>query len=259
VRLIAVAQNTFRESVRDKVLYVLLFFAVGTILGSKALGWITVGQDIQVVKTFTLSATSLFGVLIAIFVGTSLIYKEIDKRTLYTILSQPMHRSEFVLGKYLGLMALLALVTVVMTGLSAVYILFLGGGLTATYFLAALLIYVELLLITAVAILLSALAAPMQPKTTILGAIIVFSVYVIGHATGILRDLPPQLEGTAAEKILGAAYYVIPNLANFDIKSEAANDVAIAGTYVVLALLYGLGYTALVLILAAVAFEEKDV
>jgi len=84
VRVIAVARNTFREAVRDKVLYVLLFFSASAILASKALGWISIGQDIKIVKDFTLGASSVFGALIAIFVGTSLLYKEIDKRTLYT-------------------------------------------------------------------------------------------------------------------------------------------------------------------------------
>lgn len=253
MRILAIAQNTFRESIRDKVLYVLLFFAAVTIFGSKALGWISIGQDIKIVKDIALGATSIFGILIAIFVGTSLIYKEIDKRTLYTILSQPMHRYEFVVGKYLGLMALLAVVTAIMAAVSSVYILLLGGSLTTTYFLAILLIYWKLMLITAFAILLSAMTSP------ILGAIIVFSVAVFGHATEVFRDLPPQFDGTFAKSVLEAAYYVIPNLSNFDIAREAANDVAVSGAYVVWAMSYGLMYTIMLLILAALAFQEKDV
>ena len=84
-RIIAVARNTFREAVRDRVLYVLLFFAAAAILGSKALGWVSTGQDIKIVKDISLASVSLFGVLIAIFVGTNLVYKEIDKRTIYTV------------------------------------------------------------------------------------------------------------------------------------------------------------------------------
>ncbi|MFP4503028.1 MAG: ABC transporter permease [Candidatus Hydrogenedentota bacterium] len=252
-RILAVAGNTFRESVRDKVLYVLLFFAAATILGSKALGWISIGQDLKIVKDISLAALSLFGVLVAIFVGTSLVYKEIDKRTLYTILSQPMHRWEFILGKYLGLVALLGVVVLVMTGVSAGYVLVLGGGLDTMYFLAALLIYAKLLLVTAIAILLSTMTAP------ILGAVIVFSLYVFGHATGVLRDLPPQFDDTTAKQVLEAVYYLIPNLANFDIRAEAANGVPVAARYIVWALAYGLLYTVAVLLLAVAAFEDKDV
>ena len=252
-RILAVARNTFRECVRDKVLYVLLFLAAVTILGSKALGWISIGQDIKIVKDITLAALSLFGVLIAIFVGTSLVYKEIDKRTLYTILCRPMHRWEFILGKYLGLAALLGVVVAVMTAVSAAYIVLLGGAPGAIYFMAALLVYAKLLLVTAFAVLLSTLASP------ILGAIIVFSAYVFGHATGVFRDLPPQFDGTAAKAMLEAAYYVIPNLSNFDIRAEAANGVAVAPAYVVWALAYGLFYTLALLVLAVLAFEDRDV
>ncbi len=126
MRILAVAQNTFREAVRDKVLYVLLLFAATTVLGSKALGWISIGQDIKIVKDISLAAVSIFGVLIAIFVGTNLVYKEIDKRTIYTIICRPMARYEFILGKYLGMALLLAVVTIVMTLVTAAYVLDTG-------------------------------------------------------------------------------------------------------------------------------------
>jgi ABC-type transport system involved in multi-copper enzyme maturation permease subunit len=253
MRILAVAANTFREAVRDKVLYVLLLFAATAIFGSKALGWISIGQDIKIVKDICLASTSIFGVLIAIFAGTSLIYKEIDKRTLYTILSQPMHRYEFVLGKYLGLVGLLAVVIIVMTGTTALYVLLLGGGLDLVYFAAVLLIFWKLLLITAFAVLMSSFSSP------IMGAVIVFCAYIFGHATGVFRDLPPHFDGTIAKRVLEVAYYVIPNLSNFDIRAEAANGVPISGAYIGYVLLYGTAYTAVLLILAALAFERKDV
>lgn len=253
MRILAVAQNTFREAVRDKVLYVLLFFAASTVLGSKALGWISIGQDIKIVKDISLAAVSIFGVLIAIFVGTNLIYKEIDKRTIYTIICRPMARYEFILGKYLGMAFLLGIVTIVMTLVTAAYVLFLGGTIDTIFFLAVVLIYWELLLITALAVLLSSLTSP------ILGAIIVFSAFMVGHATGILIDLPDHFEGTVAEKILAIAYYILPNLSNFNIRAEAANGVPVAPAYVVWSMVYGTVYTAMLLVLASLAFEDKDV
>lgn len=252
MRTLAIARNTFREAIRDKVLYVLLFFAAASILGAKALGWISVGQDIKIVKDFSLASLSLFGVLIAIFVGTSLIYKEMDKRTLYTILAQPLHRHEFILGKYLGLAAILGLCATIMGAISAAYVLLLGGSLTASYFFAILLIYWKLLLVTAFALLLSSLTSP------ILGAIIVFCTYVFGHATGIFRDLPPQFDHTISKEVLEIAYYVIPNLSNFDLRSEAANGLEVNPLYVLWVLLYGTAYTLVLLALAAMAFQEKD-
>lgn len=252
MRILAVAHNTFRESVRDKVLYVLLIFAAAAIFGSKALGWISIGQDIKIVKDISLSAVSLFGVLIAIFVGTNLVYKEMDKRTIYTIICRPIYRVEFLLGKFLGLVLLLLFVTSVMAIVAAAYVLILGGSVDATFFLAVVLIYWELLLITALSTLLSCIASP------ILAALIVFTTYVAGHATGILIDLPPHLKGSITEKVFTFIYYVLPNLSNFNIRQEAANGVPVQPEYIAWALCYGTLYTALLLTLAALAFEDKD-
>ena len=253
MRTLAIAMNTFREAVRDKVLYVLLFFSGATILSSKALGYVSVGQDIKIVTDISLASISIFGVLIAIFVGTNLVHKEIDKRTIYTILSRPIWRHEFILGKYCGLAFLIALVTLIMTSISAVYIMVLGGHVGITFFEAALLIYWKLLIVTALSVLLSSLTSP------ILGAIIVFSCYVLGHATGIFVDLPMQFEGTVIQEITRAMYYVIPNLSNFDISAEAANGVAVSGAYVGWTLAYGTVYVTLFLVLAGLAFQDKDV
>lgn len=253
MRIQAVALNTFREAMRDKVLYVLLLFGAAAIFGSKALGWISIGQDIKIVKDISLAAISVFGALISIFVGTNLVYKEIDKRTVYTILCRPIYRYEFILGKFAGLALLLALATVAMTVASALYLLTLGGDVDATFLLAAWLIYFKLLLLTALAVLLSSLTSP------ILGALIVFSVYVIGHATNILVDLPEQLRGSVTGRLLETVYYIVPNLSNFDLRSEAANGIAVAPGYVAWAMVYGFVYTAMLLALASLAFEDKDV
>lgn len=252
-RIITIARNTFTESVRDKVLYVLLFFALATILGSKILGWISIGQSIKIIKDISLAAMSVFGALIAIFVGATLVYKEIDKKTLYTILAQPMKRHEFIIGKYLGLVSLLAVSLFVMAVGSTFYLKIAGATLGIIWIQAIILIYMKLLLITAVAILLSSLVSP------ILGAIIVFSFYVGGHATDVFRDLPPQFKDTFSKKILEIMYYVVPNLNLFNIQSEAANMVPVTWAYICYTLCYSLSWTVLLLILACLAFERRDV
>ncbi len=253
MRILAVAQNTFRESVRDKVLYVLLLFAGVVIIGSKAVGWISIGQDIKIVKDLSLAGMSIFGALIAIFVGTSLVYKEIDKRTIYTIIAQPLYRYEFVLGKYLGLSLLILGVIVLMSVISAVYIVILGGEINHWYFIASFLIFMKLLLVTALAVMFSTLSSP------ILGAIIVFCFYVFGHSTGILIDLPPQFEGTWTKPILNAMYYVLPNFSNFDIRSEVVNGVPVSYAYVIYMVIYGILYSSFFIYLAVLMFERKDV
>lgn len=253
MRIYAVAANTYREAIRDKVLYVLLFFAAATILSSKLLGYISVGEDQKVIVDISLTAISVFGALIAIFVGTNLVYKEIDKRTVYTILATPIWRFEFIVGKFLGLMALLAVVCAATGAVAGLYIVLSGGAVTPALAVAVLLIYMKLMLVTAVSILLSTVTSP------ILGALVVFSFYVFGHATGVLVDLPGTISNSTVKTILEWVYYVLPNLANFDIRSEVANRVPVDVGYIEWTALYGILWTGLFLVLAALAFERKDV
>jgi len=253
MRILTVALNTYREAVRDKILYVLLFFAGVTILCSKALGYISVGEDMKIITDISLASISVFGALISIFVGTSLVYKEIDKRTIYTILSRPIWRFEFILGKYLGLSMLIATVTVIMGTVAAAYILVLGGTVSFMFAEALLLILWKLLLLTALSVLLSTLTSP------ILGAIIVLAAYFIGHATGILVDLPGQFDNTAIKEVIALAYYAIPNLSNFDIWREYSNGVAVPHSYVAWTMVYGAVYTGLLLFLACLSFHDRDV
>lgn len=253
IRVYAVAKNTFREAIRDKVLYVLLFFAVATILSSKLLGYVSVGEDRKVIVDISLTSISVFGALIAIFVGTNLVYKEIDKRTIYTILSTPIWRFEFILGKFAGLLALLAVVCSVTGAVAAAYVALLGGEVGPAFFVAVFLIFMKLALLTSVSVCLSTLTSP------ILGALIVFSFYVLGHATGVLVDLPESVADTATATGLRWAYYILPNLSNFDVQSEVANGVPLDFAYVGWTIVYGILYTALFLTLASLAFEDKDV
>lgn len=251
--ILPIAKNTYREAVRDKVLYLLIVFGCLSILASKILGFVSIGDEMKIITDISLASISLFGALIAVFVGTNLVYKEIDKRTLYSILSRPISRYEFVLGKYIGLVSLIAMTTALMALFSALYITIMGGTVDMMFFVAVFLIYLKLLLVTAFSVLLSSLASP------ILGAAIVLSGYVFGHATGILIDLPPQFSGTFMEKVMKGLYFVTPNLSNFDIWQEYANGIEISQRYVAWTVLYGVLYTGLILYLATVAFENKDV
>jgi len=253
MKMLAIASNTYREAIRDKIMYVLLFFAGATILASKALGYISVGQDMKIIMDISLAAISLFGALIAIFVGTNLVYKEVDKRTIYTILSRPIHRYEFILGKYLGLAFLILTVTAIMAVFSAGYIMTMGGEISFMYVEAVVLIYFKLLLVTAFSVLMSSVASP------ILGAIVVISTYLAGHATGILVDLPPHFDGTFLKAAMEFTYHLLPNLSNFDIWQEYANGVAVPHSYVLWTMTYGLIYTTVLLFIASIAFQDKDV
>jgi hypothetical protein len=190
-KTLVIARNTFREAIRDRILYLILVFAVALILFSRALGWVSVGVDAEVILDVSLFAISALSLVVAIFVGTGLIYKELDKRTIYTILSKPVDRWHFVLGKYLGLTFTLMLVALAMEVFLVVFLWtqgFLpgGDGLRMLWY-SLLLIHGEIIIVTAVAITLSLITNP------VLSAVLTLVVWVAGNASDELANLGDTL------------------------------------------------------------------
>src|SRR5437660_7236283 len=177
-RVVAIARNAFREAVRDRVLYNLVVFALLLIGGAVFLGELSAGQEAKIIVDLGLSATLLFGMFIAVFVGVGLVYKEIERRTLYAILSKPVSRGEFLLGKYFGL-CLTLLVNVIVMGLGVslalVYVRRGWDPLVAHVWPAIFLIFFELMILTSVALLFSSFSSPS------LSALLTFFVFIIGH------------------------------------------------------------------------------
>src|SRR6266568_528866 len=182
----AIARNAFREAVRDRVLYNLVLFVLLLTAGAIFLGELSAGQEVKIIIDLGLSAMLLFGAFIAIFVGVGLVYKETERRTLYAILSKPIGRGQFLLGKYLGL-CLTLLINVVIMGIGvSLALLYVKRGwdpLVIHIWPAILLIYVELTIVTAVAMLFSSFSSPA------LSALLSFFVFVIGHFNSDLKML----------------------------------------------------------------------
>ena len=156
-----IAVNVFRESVRDKVLYNLVFFAIVLMGASYLIGQLTAGQDEKIIKDLGLAATSIFGLFIAVFIGIGLVSKEVEKRSIYSLLAKPIDRYQVVIGKYLGLCLTLLVNVVVMGAGISLALLFVGGlPLAGSVWGSIFLIYLELTIITAVAILFSSFSSP---------------------------------------------------------------------------------------------------
>lgn len=258
-----VAVNVFRESVRDKVLYNLVVFAVLLIAASFLLGQLTAGQDVKVIKDLGLASISIFGLLIAIFIGIGLVWKEVDKRSIYSVLSKPISRSQFVLGKYTGLVLTLGINVVLMTVAFYAVLTVLGwtestvgeGRLPAadpTMLQAIVLIAVELALVTAIALFFSTFSSPF------LSAALTCALWVVGHFNDDLRNFEAVVDSPAAVWLTRALYYVLPNFAAFDIKAQVVHGQAIAGADLLLTILYGIVYIALVLTGAIAIFTRRD-
>ena len=252
---LAIARNTFREAVRDRVLYNLILFALLLIGSAIFIGELSAGQEAKIVVDLGLSAMLLFGAFIAIFVGVGLVYKEIERRTLYAILSKPIGRGQFLLGKYVGL-NLTLLVNVVVMGigvmLALLYTRRTWDPLALTIWPAILLIYFELLIITAVALVFSSFSSPA------LSALLSFFVFIIGHFSNDLRALGASAASTPARWLFLALYYLLPNFSNFSTITATAHGVNPDAGAVAGALIYGGLYVAVLLSAAALIFRQRN-
>jgi len=254
-RVAAIARNAFREAVRDRVLYNLVFFVLLLIAGAIFLGEISAGQEAKIIVDLGLSAILLFGVFIAIFVGVGLVYKEIERRTLYAILSKPIGRGEFMLGKYLGLcLTLLVNVLVMAIGVSLA-LLYVSRGwdpFVLTIWPAVLLIYLELMILTGVALFFSSFSSPA------LSALLTFFIFVIGHFSADLKNLSTSMGSISARWLFGALYYLLPNLANYSFITPAAHGHLPSAGFVLAALLYACAYIAVILAGATMIFSRRN-
>src|SRR5690349_2664955 len=211
-----IALNVFRESVRDRVLYNLVLFAILLIGASYLLGQLTAGQDVKIIKDLGLAATSVFGLFIAIFIGIGLVSKEVERRSIYALLSKPVSRAQFITGKYAGLVLTLAVnVTVMTIALYAIlgYMVWTqpptiragwdAPGVDPALLKAIFLIFIELMLITAIALFFSTFSTP------ILSAAMTFGLYIAGHFNSDLRDFEHVVSSKAAGQLARAAYHVL--------------------------------------------------
>ena len=221
-----IALNVFRESVRDKVLYNLVFFAILLMGASFLIGQLTAGQDVKIIKDLGLAATSIFGLFIAVFIGIQLVAKEVERRSIYSLLSKPIDRYQLVLGKYAGLVLTLAVNLAIMAAALYVVLAYMAWmlgpgallGLEAPAFDPALLTavgltFVELAIITAIALFFSTFSTPM------LSAALTFGLFVAGRLSADLRNFNQVVDSPAAAALARGLYWVLPNLAAFDVRS----------------------------------------
>lgn len=249
----AVARNAFREALRDRVLYNLVLFVLLVTAAAVFLGELTAGHEARTIVNLGLSAMLVFGAFISIFVGVSLVSKEIEKRTVFAIFSKPVGRGEFVVGKYLGLcLTLLVNVLVMGAGVSLALLYVGGGSLALTVWGAVYLIFLELCILTAVAILFSTFSSPA------LSALLTFFIFVIGHFSQSLREFAANLGSSSARLFFGAVYYLLPNLSFFSFAANAAHGDAPPAAMTAGATVYALLYIAVLLAAAVWIFSRRN-
>ncbi len=247
-----IALNAFRESLRDKILYNLVLFA-GLLIGlSVLLADLSITEHHKVIADMGLAAINLIGVIIAIFVGISLVNKEIERRTIYTIMARPISRTFFIMGKYFGLALTLLVNMAVMLAVFLLTLWLYHVPIERSLFQAVQLMFVEVLVVTAIALFFSTFTS------STLSAIFTLGLYVIGHLTADLRTMVANGEGGIGKAVVGLLYYLCPNLEMLNIKGQAAVGIPATPEYVVLASLYGLLYAGVLVTGACLVFQRRD-
>jgi len=246
-----IALNTVRELVRSKLLYNLLFFAVLLIGSSMLVAQLTIGQWDRVILDMGLAAIELSGTLIAVLIGVGLVAGEIERRTLFPTLAKPVPRAAFLLGRYLGLLAMLAANVLVMMAALALVLRAADYSVTATVAAAALLIFLELCLIAAAAMFFGSFTTPVLATA--------FSIsLLIGHLLGDLKTFRQRSHAAAAQAVTGAFYHLLPDLELLNLKSQASNNLPVPHGFVANSALYAAVYTAALLLLAFAIFARRD-
>jgi ABC-type transport system involved in multi-copper enzyme maturation permease subunit len=248
----AIARNTFREALRDRILYLFLGFALVILFGSKLLGLLTVGDEGKVIKDLGLGGIQFFSMLIAVMMSVLLVSREVDSRMVFNILAKPVPRWHFLVGKYLGLLATVAANLVLMTVTMLLVVLVYQGEIDLRLVFAAAMTLLEMAVLAAFAVLFAVVTKP------ILGSVLTLAIFVIGHVSEDIWMLARHLPSRFGRVIVAACYYVLPNLERFNFKAEVIHRLAIPIDVVAWSVVYGALYAGLVLLLACLHFSRKD-
>ncbi len=249
--IFAIAKNTFRETIRDRVLYAILVFALGFLGFTLVISSISLGTDLHIMRSLGLAGMYLFSVIITVFLGTSLIYKEIEKRTLYFILAKPITRGEVVVGKFLGL---LASVTVCVAGMFVVYIgmiAYKGGGFDAVALLSGFYTLLDLSVLIALSVLFSTFATPLA------SAMYAVVIIYVGHSLNVIMQAVKN-SGPVAKGVAHVLYYLLPNLEKFDIRNLVIYGTHPSLSNVAVVVAYAVVYCAVLLYIATLAFKSRE-
>ncbi|HEX8029451.1 MAG TPA: ABC transporter permease [Vicinamibacterales bacterium] len=263
--IILVAGAVFRESVRDRVPLGMAIFAALLMAASFLIGQLTAGQDMKIIKDLGLAALSIFGLLIAVFIGIGLVSKEVERKSIYGLITKPITRGQFILGKYAGLVVTLATNLAVMT-LALYGVLFYVNAMTpeptrATWpapamdprlLIAVGLIFAELMIVTAVALFFSTFSSPL------LSTILTLGLWTAGHFNEDLRHFETVVDAPAAAILAKVLYYVLPNLAPFDVKSQVVAAIPVTTAQIAYTIGYAVLYISILLLGAITIFRRRD-
>jgi Cu-processing system permease protein len=251
-QLYEISVNTFLETIRNHVLYLVFFFVIALIFLSVFVADWSVFARIQVMQDFGLATMSIAGLLLAVFIGVGLLGREVGQKTVYHVVTKQVSRSVFVCGKFFGLFATLVLTFAVMSIFFMVTLYFLGGAIGTQVLWAVLLIGAEMAVMISAAVFFSTLTSPL------LASIFSLVFYIVGHFNDLLQLKLIEQKSLLYSALLRVIYFLLPNLEHFNVRDNVVYGIALPQSYFGYAIVYGVLYTALFLILSCALFSKKD-
>ncbi len=250
-KILTIAKNTLTETIRERILYVIIGFAVLTIAATLLAGSISLGQDLRVIQTFGLTALLVFLVVIAIFTGSQMLKRETDSRTIYLTLSKPVSREMFYLGKFIGVCSVLLICAVAMAAV-LVTLLWIKSGVFPTVTLwAVAFIILEVWLVAALGMLFGSFATPLM------SVVYTFGLVLIGHSATTIYIIS-QKSAPAVKYLLQTVYYGFPNLEKFNLRNDVIYSLSPDFAQVLGIIGYFIGYTLLLLVLGLIVFRRHE-
>ncbi len=246
------AVSTFRETVRDRIFYLVAVFGFVMLTSTAVVSPLTIGAQGKIMSDVGLAAMTVFGLLVVVFVGSNMVRKEMEKGTILTILSKPVSRRQYLWGKFIGLSMTQVSMIAVMGVMFFLMTFIAPGDFSFRYLPAIYLTFLEMILITAVVVLFSTCVSP------VLSAVLTLGVFVIGHLSESIRDFGIMQGSAMQSKISQAIYYVVPNLEVFNVRGAVVHGSSVGMEHLMMATLYGLAYACMLLIIAGSIFSRRE-
>ncbi|MFA5645912.1 MAG: ABC transporter permease subunit [Candidatus Ratteibacteria bacterium] len=245
--------NTFRESMRNKTLYILLVIALIVIGASKLFSFLTAEEEMKMIKDVSFAAIEFFGALIAIFSALGAVAKEIDRRTIYTLLTKPISRNHFIFGKFIGVALVVLLNFVLISAFFFGLLLFKKTIPDIEIFKALLLIFLELILMSSITLALATVSSEA------FALIFSFFLYIVGNLTSYGKQMVERADNIIMKGLADMLYTVVPNYANFNIRDKIVVGVPVSWLYLLKVGSYGIIYMVVVLCLALYFFQKREI
>jgi len=252
VKSFITARNTFRESLRLRSYQVILVFALVLLGGSQLFSFLTPEEQLKMIKDVSLSSIEFFGALMAIFATMTALRSEFETNTISTLLSKPLHRSDFILGKFFGMVMAVTLSVAMMSAVFAVLIIFKQRSFELTLVYALLLIWAEMLLVIAITLAVAAFAS------TAFTLIFVLFLFFVGHLTGYGLQMAERIENPVMQVLTRFFYKVLPNFENFSIRDQVVVGLPVQVSYLFETIGYGLIYTGIALVVCLYYFQYRE-